>query len=143
MTEPSQTSPGGGARLHGELLTTSLLAFLKSANAYGYELAQRLTEAGLPPFDSAAVYRTLRQLEASGLVSSFWDTSESGPARRMYSLTAAGTLFLQSWAGVMESYIQVLNGALGPFVTPVPTASADVAPKDGATGPRKRARRER
>ena len=118
MPEKQRPAAGGSARLHGELLTTSLLAFLKTANAYGYELAQRLSEAGLPPFDSAAVYRTLRQLEASGLVASFWDTSESGPARRMYSLTAAGELFLQSWANVMQAYQAVLNDAIKPFMTP-------------------------
>ena len=108
----------GEARLHGEMLTTSLLAFLKSANAYGYELAQRLSEAGLPPFDSAAMYRTLRQLEATGLVSSFWDTSESGPARRIYSLTQAGELFLQSWMGVMKAYQGVLDSATQAFQAP-------------------------
>jgi PadR family transcriptional regulator PadR len=127
----TEERPGaaGGARLHGEMLTTSLLAFLKSANAYGYELTQRLSEAGLPPFDSAAVYRTLRQLEASGLVASFWDTSESGPARRIYSLTAAGALFLQSWAGVMQAYQAVLNSALEPFTAPAAPAESE------ATGP--------
>jgi PadR family transcriptional regulator, regulatory protein PadR len=77
------------------------------------ELTQRLSEAGLPPFDSGAVYRTLRQLEATGLVSSFWDTSESGPARRMYSLTEAGELFLASWLKVMETYQAVLDQTLG------------------------------
>ena len=100
-------------RLHGDLLTSTLLAFLKASNAYGYELTQRLTEAGLPPFDSGAVYRTLRQMEATGLVSSFWDTSESGPARRMYSLTQAGEVFLASWMQVMANYQAVLDQALG------------------------------
>src|SRR5215207_3036062 len=59
-----------------------------------HQLAQKLTAAGLPESDSGTVYRTLRQLEKSGMVSSFWDTSESGPARRMYTLTKAGELFL-------------------------------------------------
>jgi poly-beta-hydroxybutyrate-responsive repressor len=107
---------GGGAprtRLHGDMLTTTLLAFLKASNAYGYELTQRLAEAGLPPFDSAAVYRALRQMEATGLVSSFWDTSESGPARRVYSLTQAGDMFLASWLQVMETYQAVLDQTLG------------------------------
>ena len=81
-------------RLHGELLSTSLLAFLKNWNAYGYQLTQRLADSGMPECDSGTVYRTLRQLEKSGFVSSFWDTSESGPARRMYSLTQTGDLFL-------------------------------------------------
>src|SRR5260221_10078425 len=84
-------------RLHGELLSTSLLAFLKNWNAYGYQLAQQLAASGMPECDSGTVYRTLRHLEKSGFVSSFWDTSESGPARRMYSLTQAGDLILAGW----------------------------------------------
>jgi PadR family transcriptional regulator PadR len=112
MTNETENALPRAARLHGELLATSLLAFLKSCDAYGYELTQRLSEAGLPPFDSAAVYRTLRQLESTGLVSSLWDTSASGPARRVYSLTAAGEVFLKSWLGVMDAYRSVLDQAL-------------------------------
>jgi len=104
--------PWAQARLHGELLSTSLLAFLKTSQAHGYELAQRMAEAGLPPFDSGALYRTLRQLEAGGLVASFWDTSASGPARRVYSLTRTGELFLGNWIETMQSYQTVLNNAL-------------------------------
>jgi poly-beta-hydroxybutyrate-responsive repressor len=102
-------------RLHGEMLATSLLAFLKGWNAYGYELTQRLAQAGLPQSDSGTVYRTLRQLEKSGFVSSFWDTSESGPARRMYSLTAAGDLFLSGWINVLQNYQAVLQQAAEGF----------------------------
>jgi poly-beta-hydroxybutyrate-responsive repressor len=109
-------------RLHGELLSTSLLAFLKNWNAYGYQLAQRLTEAGMPDFDSGTVYRTLRQLEKTGLVSSFWDTSESGPARRMYSLTKAGEIFLTGWIEALQNYQKVLNGALSSFGPSEPSA---------------------
>jgi poly-beta-hydroxybutyrate-responsive repressor len=109
--DKNDTTPRA-ARLHGEMLATSLLAFLKSCDAYGYELTQRLAEAGLPPFDSAAVYRTLRQLESTGLVSSLWDTSASGPARRVYSLTAAGEMFLTSWLGVIDAYRSVLDQAV-------------------------------
>ncbi len=99
-------------RLHGELLSTSLLAFLKNWNAYGYQLSQRLAEAGMPDFDSGTVYRTLRQLERTGMVSSFWDTSESGPARRMYSLTKAGELFLAGWIETLQNYQSILQTAL-------------------------------
>lgn len=98
-------------RLHGEMLSTSLLAFLKGWNAYGYELTHKLAAAGLPESDSGTVYRTLRQLEKSGFVSSFWDTSESGPARRMYSLTKAGELFLSGWIDVLQNYQAVLQKA--------------------------------
>jgi poly-beta-hydroxybutyrate-responsive repressor len=100
---------GAPFRLHGDLLTTTLLAFLKNWNAYGYQLSQRLAEAGLPAFDSGTVYRTLRQLEKTGMVSSFWDTSESGPARRMYSLTKAGDMFLSGWIDVLGKYQAVFQ----------------------------------
>lgn len=113
-----------GPRLHGEMLSTSLLAFLKNWNAYGYELSQRLKDSGLPEFDSGTVYRTLRQLEGAGLVSSFWDTSESGPARRMYSLTRAGDIFLSGWIDALQNYQNVLRGALEGLTPPAPTEPA-------------------
>ena len=109
--EQSET-PENPFRLHGDLLQTTLLAYLRNWNAYGYQLAQQLQEAGLPAFDSGTVYRTLRQLEKTGMVSSFWDTSESGPARRMYSLTKAGDIFLSGWIDVLGRYQAVLRKSL-------------------------------
>ena len=98
-------------RMTGDLLTSSLLAFLRRWNAYGYQLVQELGKAGLPGFDSTTVYRTLRQLERDGLVSSFWDTSESGPARRRYALTNSGETFLDVWADIFGKYQQILQSA--------------------------------
>jgi poly-beta-hydroxybutyrate-responsive repressor len=117
------------------MLTTSVLAFLRSSSAYGYQLARMLEEAGLPDFDSGSVYRTLRQLERSGFVSSFWDTSESGPARRMYSLTGPGDLFLQGWIDVIERYQAVLKQTADAFGVRQPPADAraNSATADGDT----------
>jgi PadR family transcriptional regulator PadR len=106
---------GRQPRLHGDLLASSLLAFLRNWPAYGYQLVRELSKAGLPAFDSATVYRTLRQLERSGLVSSFWDTSESGPARRMYSLTRAGEAFLNLWLDALSHYQNILQSALNSY----------------------------
>jgi PadR family transcriptional regulator PadR len=106
-------APFRGPRLHGELLATSLLAFLRDWNAHGYELAQRLAEAGLPPFDVGTIYRTLRQLERAGFVSSLWDTSESGPAKRTYSLTQAGDAFLSTWMDVLRRYESIFGALAG------------------------------
>ena len=124
MTEdvPEDTTAGRGRkrttaqpRLHGEMLATGLLAFLKGCDAYGYQLSQQLSEAGLPRSDSGTVYRALRQMESSGFVSSFWDTSDQGPARRMYSLTAAGDIFLRTWIETLDHYHAVLTGAIDRF----------------------------
>ena len=113
--QPADEAAGAAAtplRLNGDILATSLLAFLRISNAYGYHLVQQLAEANLPAFDSGTVYRTLRQLEKGGFVSSFWDTSESGPARRMYQLTAPGQLFLGTWIDALERHQALLRRAL-------------------------------
>ncbi len=114
-----------GPRLHGDMLSATLLAFLKGCDAYGYQLTQMMEAEDLPAFDSGTVYRTLRQMEKAGFVSSFWDMSESGPARRFYSLTAAGGMFLGTWVDLMERYQGVLNGALERFEQDGAPPSAD------------------
>jgi poly-beta-hydroxybutyrate-responsive repressor len=111
---PSRTSANGSyePRLTGDLLSSSLLAYLRRWNAHGYQLVEELKKSGLPGFDSTTVYRTLRQLERNGLVSSFWDTSESGPARRRYSLTRSGETFLDLWYDMFGKYQEILQSAL-------------------------------
>ena len=124
-------------RLTGDLLSSSLLAFLRRWNAYGYQLVRELAKSGLPTFDSTTVYRTLRQLERAGLVSSFWDTSESGPARRMYSLTKAGETFLDLWLDLFGRYQKILHSALDSL------DNFDRGSEDGvaAAGERRRSRK--
>lgn len=70
-------------------LQPCLLLLLKEEPGYGYDLVTRLRELGLDD-DSAAVYRALRSLEERGEVCSYWNTSSTGPARRMYRPTPAG-----------------------------------------------------
>ncbi len=130
--QPEKADNSAPFRMHGDLLTTTLLAFLKNWNAYGYQLSQRLAEAGLPAFDSGTVYRTLRQLERTGMVSSFWDTSESGPARRMYSLTKAGDLFLSGWIDVLGKYQAVFQQTLTDINREVKIDKEDAAGAAGA-----------
>jgi PadR family transcriptional regulator, regulatory protein PadR len=79
------------------LVTVILLAVLKR-NSYGYELMERLEEFGFEQINSGTLYRTLRQMEQEGLCKSEWETSEGGPARRMYSITEDGESYLWAWA---------------------------------------------
>jgi PadR family transcriptional regulator PadR len=139
-SEPADAGKGGfRPRLQGHLLSSTLLAYLRNWNAYGYQLVQELAKAGLPAFDSATVYRTLRQLERAGLVSSFWDTSNSGPARRMYTLTKAGEGVLSLWVDVLSHYQSVLQRALrayekrDPKVTPPAQPEAESPPDEAET----------
>ena len=73
------------------------LAELFKGNAHGYELISSLStifpqEATQTSSVMGNYYRLLRELELLGLVNSSWDTSGSGPARRVYSITEKGKL---------------------------------------------------
>ena len=96
----------------GDMLTAHLLAMLNGWSAYGYELAQRLEESGLGQYNKGSIYRILRQMEDSGLVSSSWDTSKDGPARRIYDLTDTGSLFLKNWMIMADMHRNFLKSML-------------------------------
>lgn len=131
--------PSPEPRLTGDLLSSSLLAYLRRWNAYGYQLVQELGKAGMENFDSTTVYRTLRQLEKAGLVSSFWDTSESGPARRRYAITQAGETFLELCLDVFGRYQKILQSALDSLDNLA--ESAKRGPDNPQDGPAARRRR--
>ena len=81
-----------------------LLLLKRKGRSYGYDLASDLHEHALTDaeIEKAALYRTLRQLEMNGNVSSEWETDGSGPARRVYRLTVAGERHLEEWASVLD-----------------------------------------
>lgn len=112
-----------------------LLLLKKKGRSYGYELAgdleaHALTDAAI---ERAALYRTLRQLEANGNVVSEWDVQGGGPARRVYSLTRAGEQHLEEWATVLEQ----ISRAMARFVKDVRSL-----PAGKNSGARKAAARE-
>ena len=98
-----------GSRMPRNFLTSWLLLLLRNWSAHGYQLIQTMTAMGLGLVDPATVYRTLRQLESEGLITSAWDPKASGPARRVYTLTDAGEEYLAVWAHQLEQYQSVLN----------------------------------
>src|SRR3712207_2765742 len=91
------------------LLVPYLLLALSFYRAHGYLLQQWLRALGFFGVDITTLYRTLRQMERQGLVSSAWDTEAQGPARRVYALTDAGRLFLEGWVGALGQYREMLE----------------------------------
>ena len=79
--------------------------------AYGYELSKELAEHALTDteIDRGALYRTLQRLEIVGFVSSTWDTSGTGPARHIYSITPDGQSHLREWAVVLGNLQQSMS----------------------------------
>lgn len=81
----------------------ALLLLLRERPAHGYDLLERLPElTGEPRVEMGNLYRLLRALEEEGLVSSEWDASSPGPAKRRYALTPTGARLLDQWAEALR-----------------------------------------
>lgn len=89
----------GGGRRRLFFLESSLLVLLLRNPGHGYSLIDGLAEFGFQTelLDASIIYRALRDLEASGLVTDSWDDRSLGPPRRVYTITAAGRIALAEW----------------------------------------------
>ena len=100
-------------------LEPCLLLVLHSHAAHGYELAEEIQPLGFDarhPVDSSLIYRTLRALEASGMVTSDWDTAASaGPARRVYHLSEAGDRYLTAWMADLRETARMLSAFVAEY----------------------------
>lgn len=87
-----------------------VLAML-ARETYGYAILGRLEEMRIAngSLDIGLVYRTLRDLERDGLVSSSWAEESAGPRRRAYQLTEAGYAALDDWAVVMRERARLIG----------------------------------
>lgn len=85
-----------------------LLLLLREGAAHGYDLVERLSPFGFTS-DPPVVYRNLRRMEREGLVTSSWDTTGRGPARRVYRLTPLGESRLGAWALAVRYQRDVLD----------------------------------
>lgn len=90
-------------------MTAVILLLLREWSSYGYDLMERMAAFGFAAMNPGSLYRVLRQLEKDGMVSSTWDTSGQGPARRMYSITDAGEAYLKLWTNGIEQYRSMMN----------------------------------
>lgn len=88
-----------------------VLALLARGCTYGYAVIGRLEDMHISngPVDAGLVYRTLQDLERSGLVRSSWSDEAAGPRRRGYELTTAGYAALDEWAAVMRERARLIG----------------------------------
>ena len=82
----------------------ALLLLLRERPAHGYDLIERLPElTGDERVEMGNLYRLLRALEEEGLVSSEWDATSPGPAKRRYAITETGAQLLDQWVAALRS----------------------------------------
>lgn len=89
-----------------------VLGFLAREPMYGWQLAEALTNAGLIA-SIGTLYPLLGRLREGGLVSTFDRPSESGPVRKYYRLTGAGTDRLAQFRAQWEPFARTVTGIVG------------------------------
>ncbi len=100
-------APMGGRRRWMEPFVLVLLA---GGGAHGYSIIAQLEELGITggAVDVGQVYRTLRDLEKAGHVTSEWSNEPTGPQRRDYRLTESGYAELDEWAAIMKERARLI-----------------------------------
>lgn len=73
------------------ILELCVMRLMAEGPTYGYELTQRLAEAGLGDVKGGTLYPLLKRLETAKEVDIEWRPGESGPGRKFYQLNEAGT----------------------------------------------------
>ncbi|MEJ2153728.1 MAG: helix-turn-helix transcriptional regulator [Desulfobacteraceae bacterium] len=111
MSRKTKSPRRSGSKKKERYIQPSILLALRQKPSYGYELIQQIPQFGFikgqaPP---GMIYRHLRDLEDNGLVLSEWETEGSGPAKRVYQITAEGLAVLEFWIDYMKDQTERLQ----------------------------------
>jgi PadR family transcriptional regulator PadR len=106
-----------GDALRGHLQTL-ILSSLKHSPAHGFQILQRLEQAGSGALKlkEGSLYPALYRLEADKLITGQWEDSASprrGPRRRIYRLTPKGRRHFKLAAGDFHHFVSVLTKIVG------------------------------
>ena len=92
-----------------------VLALLRRGESYGLDIAHALSADGVLITSEGTLYPLLSRLRTSGLVTTSWQESTSGPPRRYYQLTEQGEAALEAferaWKPFRDAVDRTLNGA--------------------------------
>ena len=92
-----------------DFLAPFVLLAVSMQRAHGYVIEDYLRALGLFGITMSTLYRTLRQMEKDGFLESTWEPGPTGPARRVYSITDAGHVWLDSSATLLDAYRQTID----------------------------------
>ncbi len=102
------------AQMRKGLAELCVLSALRSGEAYGYEILQRLGRVESLTLGESTVYPILARLADDGMVKVRVAPSPAGPPRRYYRLTALGQARLREmlayWRDVRDAIDQFSEG---------------------------------
>lgn len=101
------------AQMRRGSLELCILAILARGKRYGYDIVQGLSGAEGLIIKEGTIYPLLNRLKAEGLVDAEWQPSPEGPARKYYTLTAAGshtlTRLRRQWRSFADDVERILE----------------------------------
>lgn len=88
-----------------------MLALLTDGERYGFDLVHTLSEQGLV-MTEGTLYPLLGRLRREGVVQTTWQESPSGPPRRYYHLTPAGSALLSAFSDEWSRFRDAVDALL-------------------------------
>jgi len=89
-----------------------VLALLKKEARYGFDLVRSLGDVDGMVTSEGTIYPLLSRLRRDGLVETSWKESPTGPPRRYYALTPAGTRALKLFKTEWDRFTQAVDRLL-------------------------------
>ena len=96
-----------------DMLAPFVLLAVSLQRAHGYVIEDYLRALGLFGITMSTLYRTLRQMEKDGFLESTWEPGPTGPTRRVYTITDAGHVWLDSSAAMLNAYRDTIDRFFG------------------------------
>jgi PadR family transcriptional regulator PadR len=95
-----------------------ILKTLLLGPAHGHTIAHAIerTSEDILQVEHGSLYPALHRLEHSGVIASFWGTSENNRKAKYYRITAAGRKHLLNERSRWESLVAAVTRVLGPAV---------------------------
>ena len=95
-------------------LDVLLLKTLSWGPLHGYAVSKSIRSQSGAVFnvEEGALYPALRRLEAKGLVTADWGTTDTGREAKFYTLTAAGRSRLESEIASWGRYVEAMSKVL-------------------------------
>jgi PadR family transcriptional regulator PadR len=96
-------------------LPALILAVLADRPCHGYGIARRIEQQSAQALQmkEGSLYPALRILEQEGMIAGEWEVQPSGPARKVYRITANGLLQLDAKQQEWEQYSRTMSAILG------------------------------
>lgn len=119
----SDRSGDANGALPRHYLRPCLLLLLAEGPSHGYELLEQVRRLGIKGAEPGGLYRYLRAMEKEEVVTSWWEPSQAGPARRTYVLTDQGRAGLEESVQSLRDVREILVSLLDRFDT-LPSGAA-------------------